>query len=121
MIGLIEQAWSRETTNFWMPTNPAFGQCAVTALVVQDILGGELVRCMNGEVSHYYNIIMDQELDLTRKQFGTWEPRDFSAGDRTYMLSSYDTRARYLQLWANLDELMTDRMALPFMRGKTNV
>lgn len=48
------------------------GQCAVTALVVQDYLGGTLMRCefpFNGG-SHYWNLIPAVgEIDLTREQY----------------------------------------------------
>lgn len=60
----------------WSPENPARGQCGVTALVVQDHLGGEL---MIGDVVHadgtrqgvhYWNRLPDgREVDLTWEQF----------------------------------------------------
>lgn len=42
-IEAIRKSWSRETCypedqDRWSETNPAIGQCAVTALLVQDIL-----------------------------------------------------------------------------------
>ena len=57
------------------PGDPARGQCGATALVVQDLLGGDLVV---GEVFvgserlgvHYWNRLENGEiLDLTRAQF----------------------------------------------------
>jgi 8-oxo-dGTP pyrophosphatase MutT (NUDIX family) len=63
----------------WRPDNPARGQCAVTALVVNDLLGGELIL---GEVfedgvrrgCHYWNRLPDgSEVDLTRDQFRSGE------------------------------------------------
>jgi len=54
----LERAWSRETSadpEQWTPDNPAWGQCAVTALVVQDGFGGELVRATVDDASHYWN------------------------------------------------------------------
>lgn len=84
---LLRAAWCRETASpgcqkDWSSGNPAFGQCAVSALVVQDLLGGTLVR---GEVpgfgSHYWNEIPNGEgvhtYDPTRIQFpyGTTFPR----------------------------------------------
>ncbi|MDQ6730583.1 MAG: hypothetical protein M3022_09835 [Actinomycetota bacterium] len=60
----------------WSPENPARGQCAVTALVVQDLLGGEIliaeVHHTDGtrQSVHYWNRISDGvEVDLTREQF----------------------------------------------------
>ncbi|WP_439655446.1 YunG family protein [Tsukamurella strandjordii] len=63
----------------WSPGNPARGQCATTALVVNDHLGGNLVR---GEVHvggqrvdyHWWNALPSgEQIDLTREQFDTSE------------------------------------------------
>jgi 8-oxo-dGTP pyrophosphatase MutT (NUDIX family) len=73
-------AWGPDTCDphdlaHWRPDNPARGQCATTALVVQDLLGGEL--CM-GEVyvdgvkvgHHWWNRLADgTTVDLTADQF----------------------------------------------------
>lgn len=53
----------------WTPENPAAGHCLVTASLVQDIMGGELVKCKVGKVTHYYNQIDNKTLDLTKSQF----------------------------------------------------
>lgn len=60
----------------WSESNPASGQCASTALVVQDLLGGELlVADVKGDGGapqgvHYWNRLAGGiELDLTREQF----------------------------------------------------
>jgi hypothetical protein len=59
----------------WHPGNPAWGHCDITALVVNDILGGDLI-C--GEVHlgrerhgyHWWNLLAGGvEIDLTREQF----------------------------------------------------
>jgi len=63
------------TSAEWGPQNPARAQCGVTALVVQDLLGGDLIH---GEVhvdgakegNHYWNRLPDgTEVDLTADQF----------------------------------------------------
>lgn len=63
----------------WTADNPARDQCGVTALVLHDLLGGELVR---GEVHvqgervdyHWWNRLgAGVEIDLTREQFGPEE------------------------------------------------
>jgi hypothetical protein len=52
----------------WTKENPAFGQCAVTALIVQDFFGGELVFCLHQ--NHFWNRLPNsKEVDLTRSQF----------------------------------------------------
>ncbi len=59
----------------WAPTEPSRGQCAVTALVVHDLLGGELleaeVRHADGSPQgfHYWNRFAGVDVDLTRRQF----------------------------------------------------
>ncbi|WP_065483339.1 hypothetical protein [Streptomyces sp. PTY087I2] len=88
LLSDIEQAlrssWSAETCtpeyrDRWTPDNPARDQCGVTAMVLNDLLGGELVR---GEVHvdgvrtdfHWWNRLgMGVEIDLTREQFGPEE------------------------------------------------
>ena len=86
------------------PENPAWGQCAVTALVVQDAFGGDLLRAMVEGVSHYWNRLPDgSEVDLTRQQF----PEGAMHGatvvkDREYVLSFPETASRYLLLRGQL-------------------
>ncbi|MFD7641731.1 hypothetical protein ACFV4P_13860 [Kitasatospora sp. NPDC059795] len=59
----------------WQADNPAWGHCDITALLVNDLLGGDLVV---GEVHlggerqgfHWWNRLPSgAELDLTREQF----------------------------------------------------
>lgn len=60
----------------WTAANPAWGQCDITALVVHDMFGGELlvgeVWSADGEQQgfHWWNrLASGVELDLTREQF----------------------------------------------------
>lgn len=60
----------------WSESNPTCGQCASTALVVQDLLGGDLlmadVQASDGTPAgvHYWNRLAGGiELDLAREQF----------------------------------------------------
>ncbi len=77
----MRAAWGRDTCDpvdlpDWCPDNPARGQCGVTALVLQDLLGGDVllaeVRYPSGERQgcHYWNRLpAGVEVDLTRGQF----------------------------------------------------
>ncbi len=108
---LLKKSWSEKTTADpmgWSPKNPAWGQCAVTALVVQDFFGGKLLRTMvklksvphTEECSHYWNLLPNgREIDLTREQFpeGTIVPNG-EPRNRQYVLSFAPTRARYTLL-----------------------
>lgn len=69
----LSTSWDKETCyprckDNRTPENPALGQCAVTALIVQDYFGGELVNCLH--THHYRNRLPDgQEIDFTKQQF----------------------------------------------------
>ncbi|WP_432279654.1 YunG family protein [Nocardia brasiliensis] len=105
----FEAAWSADTsaTAAWETSNRAKGQCAVTACVVQDYLGGDILHTTatlpSGElVSHYFNVIDDTPVDFTSKQFpnGTSFSRPSSRtrgypSTRDYCLSYDSTRHRY--------------------------
>lgn len=77
-IKSIERAWSAHTTSDqdgWNENNPAWGQCAVTASLIAEKFGGDLVRVTyetpeGHKGSHYFNILEDGfVVDATRKQF----------------------------------------------------
>lgn len=59
----------------WSPDNPSRDQCGMTALVVQDVVGGDLVLAevhVDGVKvgHHYWNVLPDgSKLDLTGDQF----------------------------------------------------
>ncbi|GAA1688245.1 YunG family protein [Fodinicola feengrottensis] len=77
---LVRASWGADTCDpadlaDWHPENPSRGQCGVTALVLHDFFGGDL---MLGEVLvesakvgyHYWNRFGGRmEVDLTREQF----------------------------------------------------
>jgi hypothetical protein len=73
----LQRSWSAYTAfsaEEWSPQNPARGQCVVTALVIQDIFGGELqklkTRFKDKSESHYRNILPDDTtVDATRSQY----------------------------------------------------
>lgn len=65
----FRSAWSLETGRKWRPDNPACGQCSVTALVLQDLLGGDILKTSVEGQWHFYNGLGEQRLDLTDTQF----------------------------------------------------
>ncbi|MCJ1681524.1 hypothetical protein MTF65_30045 [Streptomyces sp. APSN-46.1] len=76
----LRASWAADTCSpdnqaEWQPRNPAWGHCDITALIVNDIFGGDL---MLGEVHldgdqhgfHWWNRLPGgTELDLTHEQF----------------------------------------------------
>ena len=62
-------SWSLETAVQWTQENPASGQCNVTAAVVYDLFGGEILRTRLPGVWHYYNRLGGSVVDFTDSQF----------------------------------------------------
>jgi hypothetical protein len=104
---LLPSAWRADTSFLeadWSADNPAVGQCAVTALVVQDLFGGDLLRGRMQSAAHYWNRLPDgREVDLTAGQFEA-EPvfEEATLRSREYVLSFTATRQRYQRLRDNL-------------------
>jgi hypothetical protein len=65
----LKIAWSVHTATTWTRDNPARGQCSVTALVVNDVLGGRILKTKVGPHDHFYNWIDGRRVDLTSNQF----------------------------------------------------
>lgn len=115
---VIIKAWVRETASplaaaDWTESNPSLGQCAVTALLVHEMIGGHIMRTVvPGLGSHYYNILPDGRVcDLTRAQFpkGTEIP-DGKIAEREDVLGTERARAartqeRYALLLARFVDL----------------
>ena len=102
---LLLKSWDAETCvpglrSEWTNDNPSLGQCAITALIVNDFFGGKIMRCMASSGSHYYNIIDDEIIDLTVEQFLGEIPQYEDGSERTkdYLLGNEDTKNRYLLL-----------------------
>src|SRR5262245_32596988 len=100
LIAALKASWSADTSfssDQWNVSNPAFGQCAVSALVLQDHLGGEILRGIVGDVSHYFNRLGDGTiLDSTWSQFGVGDRLDdVRPSDRSILLANADTNRRY--------------------------
>jgi hypothetical protein len=107
----LQKSWHPQTSYdpaHWSEDNPAWGQCAVTALIVQDHLGGDLVyteaHLPDGQkIPHYLNALprsRRRQVDLTCDQFpvGTVIPKGQSKKDkatRDYVLSYEHTQHRY--------------------------
>jgi hypothetical protein len=74
----IRKSWGRDTSDDpdeWSESNPARGQCAVTAMLVRELLGGEILianvlRDGRRVERHAWNLLPSGlALDLTTSQF----------------------------------------------------
>lgn len=106
---MLFQAWSLQSSTLWTPDNPARGQCGVTALVVQDLLGGEIRKTKLKEGWHFYNFIDGQRMDFTESQFAeriTYmdipATRAEAFADTNEQQYSY-LQTKVLELWAKQD------------------
>ena len=90
----------------WYEGCLSWGQCAITAMLVYDMFGGEIYR--TPDHTHYYNKIEGHWVDLTARQF--WDFGDacnYDAGEkieRRNLGQSGHTKARYLKLVQNIKE-----------------
>ena len=114
LLDAIRCSWGRDTSyepDVWSLDNPAWGQCAVTSLVIQDYFGGNLLRVTDGHATHYWNRVDGVDIDLTLMQFPstpTWtSPAEFV--DREYVLSWSETRVRYDRLRRRVAHLLAHR------------
>ena len=73
---LLKNIWAADTCaprmrGEWTPENPTWGQCSVTAFLMQDIFGGKVygVPLSDGSI-HCFNDVDGCIFDLTSEQFG---------------------------------------------------
>ncbi|MDD2377222.1 MAG: Ada metal-binding domain-containing protein [Bacilli bacterium] len=99
---IICMSWSKETCypplqEEWSRENPSLGQCAITSLVVNDFFGGKIMRCLCNNISHYYNLVNNEIIDMTVDQFNGSIPNYENSTERTreYLLLNEDTKNRY--------------------------
>ena len=76
LFGALLRCWSQDTiysiSQINMPydsNNPTYGQSTITSLLVHDLFGGTIHKINVGGVKHYFNIINEKYIDLTKDQF----------------------------------------------------
>jgi hypothetical protein len=69
ILKALQNSWSINSSSKWSKENPAMGQCGVTALVVHDQVGGEILKTKLADGWHFYNFIDGKRYDLTASQF----------------------------------------------------
>ena len=79
----------------WSKDNKSYGMCAITALIINDYFGGQICKIYVDKISHYYNLIEDKIVDLTKEQFNhDIDYKNFEVIDREEILTD-DTKKRY--------------------------
>ena len=79
-INKMSKYWGADTSYFNDDREPrCAGQCACSALLLQDKFGGEIKRIIIGNTRHYFNVIDGQIVDSTASQYLTDNGIDYSA------------------------------------------
>jgi len=114
LYDILRECWCKETAYpscqaEWVPNDPSYGQCAITAMLVYDMFGGTIHRIrVSGGGTHYFNKINGQYLDLTIEQFDlynipvNYEPNEEM--DRKYCGKNADTQKRFELLIKRISE-----------------
>ena len=113
---VLRECWSKETSYpscqaEWVKTDPSYGQCAITAMLVHDMFGGTIHKIrVSGGGTHYFNRIDGHYIDLTREQFDLYNiPLDYEPNeqvDRKFCGKNVDTKNRYERLIKNISEYL---------------
>ena len=89
--------------------DPTYGQCAITAMIVNDYFGGTIHKIkVDGGGTHYFNKIDDIYFDLTSDQFTLYNiDIDYEPNEevpREYCGKNKDTKTRYELLVKKMEE-----------------
>ncbi|MEM8748942.1 MAG: hypothetical protein AAGF28_01470 [Pseudomonadota bacterium] len=104
----LYKSWSLRSARQWTKARPFDGQCNVTAAVVADLYGGDILKTpWNEQTDHYYNRIDGKVYDLTDDQFA--EPIHYADDMSSYEeaqvgFSDAEFEALRSSLLANLGE-----------------
>ena len=113
---LLRKYFSKETAhpscqNNYEKNDCSYGQCAITSMLVLEKFGGTINKInLNEDLSHYFNIIDNEIIDLTKEQFkdqldySNYIEKDFSS-----LLQNEDTKKRYLLLKEKINLSLIDK------------
>lgn len=105
LFKILLECWCRETAypacqKDWSQDDPSYGQCAITAMLVNDLFGGTIHRTRNLRGgAHYFNRIGERYIDLAAAHFwNDFIPLEFEPNetiDRKFCGRNADTKRRY--------------------------
>ena len=112
LYAVLRKCWRANTAypncqSTWRSTDPSYGQCAITAALVNDMFGGEIHRVpLKGGGSHYFNVIDGKVVDLTYEQFSLYhddyKESPYRTIPRNRTCQGGDARDRYVKLQQNM-------------------
>lgn len=94
----------KKVRDSWSDNNKCLGMCAITSLIINDYFGGDICKIGVDNVSHYFNLIDDEIIDLTSSQFNhEINYKGYQVVQRENLLID-DTKDRYIKLKRRLVE-----------------
>ena len=125
---IIEDSWSSQTSRWsdtWNENDPSWGQCDVTALLVQDYLGGIIlcqeVRGIGFSAFHYWNEVNGKTIDIAAGQIPPLcKFQNFSVSrKREDLLKMKSMNKRYSLLKTRVDsKIAIELISKPFSKQK---
>ena len=111
---LLAGIWAADTCaprmrQRWCPDNPTFGQCSITAFLMQDLYGGDVRGVARPDGTfHCFNDVGGCVFDLTSEQFGgeALDYADCPVQRREAHFARAEKRERYELLKARLEEAL---------------
>ena len=117
LIEIFTPFWTQSTSYYldWSSENPSYGQCAVTALKVQELLGGQIQKVTtNNDDCHYFNEINGRVVDITHGQFKYKVNYSHSTPiSPEKLLDNPDTHIRYKKFSIPLDLHLNTTLSNP--------
>lgn len=101
---LLRNCYSIETTHpscikDYEKNDISYGQCAITALLVYDKFKGKICKITTNGISHYFNIVNNEIIDLTKEQFeNNVSYSNYKEKSYDELLENENTKKRYLKL-----------------------
>ena len=99
---ILNSLYSKETCypgcrNQWNDDNKTLGHCAIVALIINDYFGGYICKIKVNNISHYFNLIDGEIVDLTSEQFKINDIfyANYVIKTREDVLMNEDTKKRY--------------------------
>lgn len=91
-----ETAYRKDAPN-WSLKNPAVGQCAITALLFQEMFGGKIYSGVSDTgIYHYWNKCFGIKFDLTKQQFSQkYTFKNVKEWNREELLATGNVKERY--------------------------
>ena len=101
-IEALNASWSKDTAyrtdaEYWTPQNPALGQCAITALLFNELYGGQIYSGVSDTgIVHYWNRKYGLKYDFTKQQFPkSLRFKNIKRWDRDELLATGNVAERY--------------------------